>query len=128
MTRPKGIKTGGVVMNPNILHSPTMPFTLAHITEALNTANMPIIDSVPMDIDIEDPIAKAMAAVQEQLHVAMEAQAQDRKHWEFAEQYWQILKAESWETRASDREVEMEACSAMVMIVELQINHISVNF
>jgi len=95
MTRPKGIKTGGVVMNPNILHSPTMPFTPAHITEALNVANMPVINSVPMDINIENPITKAVAAAQEQLHVAMEAQAWDLKCWEFAKQYWQILKAES---------------------------------
>ena len=64
-------------MNPNILHSPTMPFTPAHITEASNVANVPVIDSVPMDIDVKDPVAKAMAAAQEQLRVVMEAQAQD---------------------------------------------------
>ena len=57
-----------------------MPFTPAHITEASNVANVPIIDSVPMVINIEDPVAKAMAAAQEQLCVAMEAQAQDQKH------------------------------------------------
>ena len=115
-------------MNPNILHSPTMPFTPAHITEASNAANIPIIDSVPMDIDVEDPVAKAMAAVQEQLHVVMEAQARDRKRQEFAEQYWQILKAESQETQVSDKEAAMEVCSAVVMVVELWINHVSLQF
>jgi len=79
MTRPKGIKTKGVGMNPNILQFPTMPHTPAHISQASNVADMPIIESVPMDIDVEDPIANAMAAAQEQLHVAMEAQAWDRK-------------------------------------------------
>src|SRR5882724_2028515 len=77
MTQPKGIKTQGVVMNPNILPSPTMSLTPAHITEALNVAVVPISDTVPMDIDVEDPVAKAVAAVQEQLRVVMEAQAQD---------------------------------------------------
>ena len=80
MTRPKGIKTRGVVMNPNILSSPTMPLTPTHITEASNVAAVPVSDTVPMDIDVEDPVAKAVAAAQEQLHVVMEAQAQDRKH------------------------------------------------
>jgi len=66
-------------MNPNILPSPTMPLNPTHIHKASNVAIMPITDKVPMDIDIEDPVAKAMAAAQEQLHVAMEAQARDRK-------------------------------------------------
>src|SRR5882724_3009666 len=65
MTQPKGIKTGVVVMNPNILPTLTMALNPTHITEALNAAIMPITDNVPMDIDIEDPIAKAVAAVQE---------------------------------------------------------------
>jgi len=77
MTQPKRIKTEGVGMNPNIPQFPTMPLTPAHISQASNVADMPIIDSVPMDIDVEDPIAKAVAAAQEQLRVAMEAQAQD---------------------------------------------------
>jgi len=80
MTQPKGMKTGGVVTNPNILPSLTMPFTPAHITEASNAAVVPITDNVPMDIDIEDPVAKAMAAAQEQLCVVMEAKAWDWKH------------------------------------------------
>ena len=42
-------------------------------------AQYTVIKSVPMDIDVEDPITKAMAAVQEQLCVAMEAQAWDQK-------------------------------------------------
>jgi len=75
----------GVVTNPNILPSVTMPLTPAHITEVSNVAVVPITDTVPMDINVEDPDTKAMAAVQEQLHVAMEAQAQDLKCREFAE-------------------------------------------
>ena len=66
-------------MNPNIPQFPTMPLTPAHISQALIVAVVPIIDSVPMDIDVKDPVAKAMAAAQEQLRVAMEAQAWDRK-------------------------------------------------
>ena len=56
-----------------------MPLTPTHISQASNTAVMPVTNSVPMDIDVEDPIAKAVAAVQEQLRVAMEAQARDWK-------------------------------------------------
>jgi len=126
MTRPKGIKTRGVVMNPNILPSPTMPLTPAHITEASNAAVVPVTDNVPMDIDIEDPIAKAMAAAQEQLHVAMEAQAQDQKCQEFAEQYWQLLKADSRKTIVSDKDAAVEASSVAVMLVESWISHVSV--
>ena len=80
MTRPKGIKTESVGMNPNILQFLTMPLTPAHISQASNAADVPIINSVPMDIDVKDPVAKAMAAAQEQLRVAMEAQARDQKH------------------------------------------------
>src|SRR5882724_7610062 len=83
MTQPKGIKTRGVVMNPNILPSPTMPLNPTHIQKASNAAVVPITDNVPMDINVEDPIAKAVAAAQEQLHVAMEAQARDQKCREF---------------------------------------------
>jgi len=85
MTRPKGIKTEGVGLNPNILPVPTMPLTPAQLPEALNTAIEPVIDNVPMDIDVEDPVAKAVAAAKEQLRVAMEAQARDQKRREFTE-------------------------------------------
>ena len=64
-------------MNPNILPSPTMPLNPTHITEASNAAIVPVSNTVPMDIDVEDPVTKSMAAVQEQPHVAMEAQAWD---------------------------------------------------
>src|SRR5882724_2191084 len=77
MTRPKEIKAGGVVMNPNNLLTLTMALNHAHSTEASNMAIVPITNNVLMDIDIEDPVAKAMAAAQDQLHVAMEAQAQE---------------------------------------------------
>jgi len=88
MTRPKGIKTEGVGLNPNILPVPTMPLTPTQLPEASNAAIEPITDTVPMDIDVEDPIAKAMAAAKEQLCAAMEAQAQDQKRRKFAERYW----------------------------------------
>ena len=116
------------MMNPNILPSLTMPLNPAHITEASDAAIMPVSDTVPMDINIEDHDAKAMAAVQEQLHVVMEAQAQDRKHQEFAEQYWQLLKADSWKTIVSDNNVAVEASSVTVMLVESRICHVSVHF
>jgi len=66
-----------------------------------------------------------MAAAQEQLHVAMEAQAQDQKCRDFADQYWQLLKTEGQKTRSLDREAAMEACSAVVVVVETWVNHVS---
>ena len=65
-----------------------MPLTPTQLPEALNAAIEPVTDTVPMDIDVEDPVTKAVAAAQEQLCVAMEAQAQDQKRREFAEWYW----------------------------------------
>jgi len=69
-----------------------------------------------MDIDVEDPVAKAVAAVQEQLRVAMEAQAWDRKQREFAERLLATSEVESQKTRSLDKEAEMEACSAAIMV------------
>ena len=69
-------------MNPNNLLTLTMALNPTHFTEASNMAIVPITDNVPMDIDVEDTVTKAVAAVQEQLCVAMEAQAQERKCWE----------------------------------------------
>src|SRR5882724_9739046 len=117
MTRPKGIKTEGVGLNPNILPVPTMPLTPTQLPEASNMAIEHIIDNVPMDINVGDPVAKAMAAAKEQLCVAMEAQAQDQKHREFAEQYWRLQRIKSQKTRSLDREAAMEACSAAIMVV-----------
>ena len=65
-----------------------MPFTPAQSHQASNTAFMPITVSIPMDVEIKDPIAKAVAAAQEQLRLAMEAQAWDLKNREFADAYW----------------------------------------
>ena len=115
-------------MNPNILHSPTMPFTPAHITEASNAANVPIIGSVPMDIDVKDPVAKAVAVAQEQLRVAMEAQARDWKRREFAEQYWQLQKADSRKMKVLDKDAAVEVSSVTVMLVESRNAHVSVQF
>src|SRR5882724_6475381 len=125
MTRPKEIKTEGVGLNPNILPVLTMPYTPAQLPEALNAVIEPVTDTVPMDIDVEDPVAKAVAAAQEQLRVAMEAQARDRKRQEFSEQYWRLQKIESQKTQSLDREAAMEACSAVIMVVEVRITHVS---
>jgi len=91
-------------------------------------ADMPVIESVPMDIDIKDPVAKAMAAAQEQLRVAMEAQAWDWKRREFSKQYWQLQKADSRKTKVLDKDAAVEASSVAVMLVESQIAHVSVHF
>jgi len=88
MTQPKGIKTEGVGLNPNILPVPTMPLTPTQLPEASNVAIEPVTDNVPMDIDVEDPVTKDVAVAKEQLRVVMEAQARDQKHHEFTEQYW----------------------------------------
>src|SRR5882724_10213009 len=128
MTGPKGIKTEGVGLNPNILPVPTMPLTPAQLPEASNAAIKPVIDNVPMDIDVEDPVAKAVAAAKEQLRVAMEAQAWDQKCREFAERYWRLQKIESHKTRSLDREAAMESCSAVIMVVGAQITHVSFYF
>src|SRR5882724_5537932 len=128
MTRPKGIKTKGVGLNSNILPVPTMPLTPAQLSEASNVAIEPVIDNVPMDIDIEDLVTKAVAAAKEQLCVAMEAQAWDQKCHEFAKQYWRLQRIESQKTRSLDREVAMEACSATIMVVGARITHVSFYF
>src|SRR5882724_3871735 len=125
MTRPKGIKTKGVGLNPNILPVLTMPFTPAQLPEASNVAIEPVINNVPMDIDVKDPVAKAVAAAKEQLCVVMEAQARDQKHREFAERYWRLQRTESQKTRSLDREMAMEACSATIMVVGARITHVS---
>src|SRR5882724_5068789 len=125
MTRPKGIKTEGVGLNPNILPVPTMPLTPAQLPEASNAAIEPITDNVPMDIDVEDPVAKAVAAEKEQLRVVMEAQARDQKPREFAERYWRLQRIESQKTWSLDREMAMEACSAAIMVVGAWITHVS---
>src|SRR5882724_4744939 len=105
-----------------------MPFTPTQLLEASNAAIEPIINNVPMDIDVEDPVAKAMAAAKEQLHVAMEAQTRDQKCQEFAERYWRLQKIESQKTRSLDREAAMEACSAAIMVVGARITHVSFLF
>src|SRR5882724_1790508 len=128
MTRPKGIKTEGVGLNPNILPVPTMPLTPAPLPEASNEAIEPVTDNIPMDINIEDPVAKAMAAAKEQLHVAMEAQARDQKRCKFAKWYWRLQRIKSQKTQSLDREAAMEACSAAIMVVGARITHVSFYF
>jgi len=77
-----------MAMNPNNSPKPTMPFTPAQSQQASNAAIVPIFTNVVMDVDFEDPTAKAVAAAQEQLHLAMEAQARDLKNHNFADAYW----------------------------------------
>src|SRR5882724_5792669 len=103
-----------------------MPLTPAQLPEASNVAIEPVTDNVAMDIDIEDPTAKAVAAAQEQFHVAMEAQTRDRKHREFAKRYWCLQRIEGQKTQSLDREAAMEACSAAIMVVEARVTHVSV--
>ena len=103
-----------------------MPLTPAQLPEALNAAIEPVTDNVAMDIDVEDPAAKAVAAAQEQLRVAMEAQTRDRKRREFAERYWRLQRIEGQKTQSLDREAAMEACSAAIMVVEARVTHVSV--
>ena len=105
-----------------------MPLTPAQPPEASNTAIEPVIDSVPMDIDFEDLVTKAVAAAKEQLRVAMEAQTRDRKCREFTKRYWRLQKIESQKTRSLDREAAMEACSAAIMVVGVRITHVSFYF
>ena len=105
-----------------------MPFTPTQLPEASNAAIDPINDIVPMDIELEDPVAQAMAAAQEQLRLAMVTQMREQKCREYTDVNWQILRAESRKMCSSDREVEMEACSAMIMVVEARIAHVSVSF
>ena len=44
--------------NPNILQFPTIPLTPTQLPQASNAAIKTITDTVPMDIDIEDPIIR----------------------------------------------------------------------
>ena len=112
-------------MNPNNLHTLTMPLIPAHSTKASNAAFVPITINVPMDIDVKDPIAKAVAAVQEQLHVVMEAQAWDQKCQEFAKDYWRLLRAESKTVVVLDKAGVVEMMEEVVMMIEMWYNHVS---
>ena len=112
-------------MNPNNLLNPTMPLQPAHSTKASNVAFVPIAVNVPMDVDSKDPTAKAVAAAQEQLHLAMEAQAQELKHRDFSKEYWQQLRAESKTVVISDKVGLVETMEEAVMMIEMQYNHVS---
>src|SRR5882672_9504669 len=114
-----------MAMNPNNPHNPTMPFTPAQLQMASNAAIVPITTNVPMDVDPEDPTAKAVAAVQEQLHLAMEAQARDLKNREFADAYWRDKRAEARTVVLSDKAGVVDTMEEVVMMLEMRWNHVS---
>src|SRR5882672_2342660 len=102
-----------------------MPFTPAQLHTASNVAIVPVIANVPMDVDPEDPTAKAVAAAQEQLRLAMEAQARDLKNREFADTYWRDKRAEAWTVVLSDKAGVVDTMEEVVMMLEMQWNHVS---
>src|SRR5882672_1724162 len=114
-----------MVMNPNNSPKPTMPFTPAQSQQASNAAIVSIFANVPMDVDFEDPTAKVVAAVQEQLHLAMEAQARDLKNRDFADAYWRDERAEARMMRISDKAGVVDTMEEVVMMLEMWWNHVS---
>src|SRR5882672_11066399 len=102
-----------MVMNPNNSPKPTMPFTPAQSQQASNAAIVSIFANVPMDVDFEDPTAKAVAAAQEQLRLAMEAQARDLKNRDFADTYWRDERAEARTMRISDKAGMVDTCKSL---------------
>src|SRR5882672_567411 len=97
-----------------------MPFTPTQSTQASNAAFVPVTVNIPMDVEIEDPVTKAVAAAQEQLHLAMEAQSRDLKHCNFAEEYWPQLRAESKLVVISDKAGVVETMEEAVMMIEMR--------
>src|SRR5882672_5932001 len=114
-----------MAMNPNNSHNPTMPFTPTQSQQASNAAIVPVFANVPMDIDFEDSNAKAVAAAQEQLHLAMEAQARVLKNRDFADAYWRDERAEARTMRISDKAALVDTMEEVVMMLEMRWNHIS---
>ena len=112
-------------MNPNNPPKLTMPFTPAQSQQASNAAIVPVFANVPMDVDFEDPTAKVVAAAQEQLCLAMEAQAQDLKKCDFADAYWRDERAEARTMRISDKAGMVDMMEEVVMMLETRWNHIS---
>src|SRR5882672_2727569 len=114
-----------MAMNPNNPFKPTMPFTPAQSQKASKAAIVPVTANIPMDVDSEDPNAKAVAAAQEQLRLAMEAQARDLKNREFANTYWRDERAEARMMRISDKAGMVDTMEEVVMMLEMQWNHVS---
>ena len=112
-------------MNPNNPSKLTMPFTPAQSHKALNTEIVPVSINIPMDVDSEDPTAKEVAAAQEQLRLAMEAQAQDLKNREFADAYWRDERAEARTVRMPDKVGVVDTMEEVVMMLEMRWNHVS---
>src|SRR5882672_9350482 len=114
-----------MAMNPNNSHNPTMPFTPAQSQQASNTAIVPVFANVSMDVDFEDSNAKAVAAAQEQLRLAMEAQARVLKNRDFAEAYWRDERAEARTMRILDKAAIVDTMEEVVMMLEMRWNHVS---
>jgi len=114
-----------MAMNPNNSHNPTMPFTPAQSQQASNAAIVPVFANVSMDVDFEDSNAKAVAAAQEQLRLAMEAQARVLKNRDFADAYWRDERAEARTMRISDKAAIVDTMEEVVMMLEMRWNHVS---
>src|SRR5882672_7214426 len=114
-----------MAMNPNNSPKLTMPFTPAQSQQASNIAIVPIFANVPMDVNFEDPTAKAVAAAQEQLHLVMEAQAWDLKNRDFADAYWRDERVEARTMRISDKARVVDTMEEVVMMLEMRWNHVS---
>src|SRR5882672_9996468 len=114
-----------MAMNPNNSPNLIMPFTSAQSQQASNAAIVPVFANVPMDVDFEDPTAKAVAAAQEQLRLAMEAQARDLKNCDFADAYWRDERAEARTVRMLDKAEVVDTMEEVVMMLEMRWNHVS---
>src|SRR5882672_11415073 len=114
-----------MAMNPNNSHNPTMPFTPAQSQQASNAAIVPVFANVPMDVDFEDSNAKAVAAAQEQLRLAMEAQARVLKNRDFADAYWREERAEARTMRIPNKAALVDKMEEIAMMLEMRWNHVS---
>jgi len=125
MTRPKGIKAGGYGDESQQTLQSEMAFTPAQSHLASNAAVLPVTVNVPMDIDAEDPNAQAVIAAQEQLRLAMEAQARVLKNREFADAYWREERAEARTMRIPNKAALVDKMEEIAMMLEMRWNHVS---
>jgi len=114
-----------MAMNPNNPHKPTMPFKPTHSQKALTAVFVPVNAPVSMDVEGEDSPSSAVAAAQEQLCRAMEAQARDLKNREFTDAYWRDERAEARMVVISDKAGVVDMMEEVVMMLEMQWNHVS---
>jgi len=78
-----------------------------------------------MDVDFEDSNAKAVAAAQEQLRLAMEAQARVLKNRDFADAYWREERAEARTMRIPNKAALVDKMEEIAMMLEMRWNHVS---